>query len=151
MAVFLPWRDGLALRCRSISLPLICVFVCSALLGHLSLPIHTTPPGPRTRIDSRPLAGFLKVSSTAPPSFRPQKPSWDPPPIHKGIHRGDGARPCAGGPGEEAEPRAQDEPFTEAASSWRSRLRLDPGPTVSRLSLRPWAPSRAAAGPRKVP
>lgn len=44
-------------------------------LGLLSLPTHWTPPGPVTRCDSRPFDDFLKVNSTASPSFRLRKPS----------------------------------------------------------------------------
>ena len=43
--------------------------------GLLSLPIQNTPPGLVSRIDSRPLPAFLKVNSTASPSFRLRKPS----------------------------------------------------------------------------
>ena len=44
-------------------------------LGLLSLPMQKTPPGPVTRMDSKPLDDFLKVNSTASPSFRLRKPS----------------------------------------------------------------------------
>lgn len=44
-------------------------------LGLLSLPTQWTPSGPVTRCDSRPFDDFLKVNSTASPSFRLRKPS----------------------------------------------------------------------------
>lgn len=44
-------------------------------LGLLSLPTQWMPPGPVTRCDSRPFDDFLKVNSTASPSFRLRKPS----------------------------------------------------------------------------
>ena len=44
-------------------------------LGLLSLPTQQMPPGPVTRCDSRPFDDFLKVNSTASPSFRLRKPS----------------------------------------------------------------------------
>lgn len=44
-------------------------------LGLLSLPTQCVPSGPVTLWDSRPLADFLKVNSTASPSFKLRKPS----------------------------------------------------------------------------
>lgn len=44
-------------------------------LGLLSLPTQWMPPGPVTLCDSRPFDDFLKVNSTASPSFRLRKPS----------------------------------------------------------------------------
>lgn len=51
---------------------------CSAFpLGLLSLPTQGLPPGPVTRIDSRPLEDFLNVNSTGSPSFRLLNPSMN--------------------------------------------------------------------------
>lgn len=44
-------------------------------LGLLSLPTQGLPPGPVTRIDSRPLEDFLNVNSTGSPSLRLLNPS----------------------------------------------------------------------------
>jgi len=44
-------------------------------LGLRSLPTQWMPPGPVTRCDSKPFDDFLKVNSTASPSFRLRKPS----------------------------------------------------------------------------
>lgn len=51
---------------------------CSVFpLGLLSLPKQGLPPGPVTRIDSRPLEDFLNVNSTGSPSFRLLNPSMN--------------------------------------------------------------------------
>lgn len=68
----LRWRCSV---CHAHLSPFDRLFWCFLPLGLRSLPTQWMPPGPVTRWDSRPLDDFLKVNSTASPSFRLRKPS----------------------------------------------------------------------------